>query len=61
MYTLEEAVGTIAHDWKWIWLIPGAGAVAVLAVFVTFFHEPRAGAPAALPDPQHEDYGEPPP
>jgi nucleoside transporter len=61
LYKLAEPVGTIAHDWKWIWLIPGIGAIAVLVVFVTFFREPRAESLAALPDPQRADYGEPPP
>ena len=40
-YTLENASGTIAHDWQGIWIYPAWGSVAVLAIFVVFFREPK--------------------
>ena len=40
-YTLENAIGTIAHDWQGIWIYPAWGSVAVLAIFVVFFREPK--------------------
>ncbi len=33
----------IAHDWKSIWLVPAAGAVAVLLIFAALFHEKGDG------------------
>ena len=42
-YTLENASGTIAHDWQGIWIYPAWGSVAVLAIFVVFFREPKKG------------------
>ncbi len=40
-YTLENASGTIAHDWQGIWIYPAWGSVAVLLIFVIFFREPK--------------------
>ena len=40
-YTLENASGTIAHDWQGIWIYPAWGSVAVLVIFVVFFREPK--------------------
>ncbi len=40
-YTLENAIGTIAHDWQGIWIYPAWGSVAVLVIFVVFFREPK--------------------
>ena len=40
-YTLENAIGTIAHDWQSIWIYPAWGSVAVLVIFVVFFREPK--------------------
>ena len=40
-YTLENASGTIAHDWQGIWIYPAWGSVAVLAIFIVFFREPK--------------------
>lgn len=36
-YTLENASGTIAHDWQGIWIYPAWGSVAVLLIFLIFF------------------------
>ena len=48
-HTLEKAQGTIAHDWKGIWMTPAIGAVVVMVVFLIFFREPAkaTAAPAA--------------
>jgi len=40
-YTLVEPIGSMAHDWKSIWIYPAWGSVAVLVVFVIFFREPK--------------------
>lgn len=40
-YTLPQAVGTIQHNWKAIWMQPAIGAAVVLVVFLIFFREPR--------------------
>jgi len=39
-YTLENAIGTIAHDWQGIWIYPAWGSVAVLVIFLVFFKNP---------------------
>lgn len=36
-HTLEQPVGSIAHDWQGIWIYPAFGSVAVLIIFVIFF------------------------
>jgi len=41
LHTLAEPRGAIAHDWQAIWMAPAWGAVAVLVVFLIFFHDPR--------------------
>lgn len=41
-HVLPQAVGTIQHDWRGIWMQPALGATAVLAVFLLFFREPKA-------------------
>lgn len=44
-HALPEPVDGLSHDWAAIWQIPGWGALAVLAVFLLFFRDPkRAGA-----------------
>ena len=48
-HKLPQAVGTIEHDWKGIWMLPALGAAGVLVVFLIFFREPRKTAPAAIP------------
>jgi MFS family permease len=40
-HTLSSPVGSIAHDWKHIWIYPGWGAVVVLVIFMIFFREPK--------------------
>ncbi len=40
-HTLTTPVGSIAHDWQGIWILPAWGAVIVLIIFMIFFHEPR--------------------
>jgi MFS family permease len=39
-YTLPTAVGSIAHNWQFIWLIPAIGSIAVLVIFLIFFRNP---------------------
>jgi nucleoside transporter len=45
-HTLAAPINGIAHDWKSIWLTPAWGALAVLVVFLVFFHHtsPRVAA-----------------
>ena len=40
-HVLSEPQGTIIHDWQAIWSLPAWGAVAVLAVFLLCFREPK--------------------
>ena len=40
-YKLATPVGSIEHDWRWIWLTPALLATAVLVLFLIFFREPR--------------------
>lgn len=36
-HTLEQPVGSIAHDWQGIWIYPAYGSMAVLIIFLIFF------------------------
>lgn len=36
-HTLEQPVGSIAHDWQGIWIYPAIGSIVVLIIFVSFF------------------------
>jgi nucleoside transporter len=36
-HTLEQSVGSIAHDWEGIWIYPAIGSIVVLVIFVLFF------------------------
>ncbi len=36
-HTLEQPVGSIAHDWHGIWIYPAIGSVVVLVIFAIFF------------------------
>ncbi|GAA4440200.1 nucleoside permease [Ravibacter arvi] len=36
-HTLEQPVGSIAHDWQGIWIYPAIGSIVVLIIFVLFF------------------------
>ena len=47
-HTLAQPQGAIAHDWHGIWIYPAWGAVAVLLIFVLFFHEPPKKTPATV-------------
>ena len=51
-YKFATPVGSIGHDWRWIWLIPGLLATGVLVLFLVFFREPRRGTagPDATPE-----------
>ena len=40
-HALATPVNGLAHDWKAIWLTPAWGSLAVLAVFLIFFREPK--------------------
>jgi hypothetical protein len=37
--TGKDALGNDLHDWKSIWLIPAAGALAVLVLFAFSFKD----------------------
>jgi nucleoside transporter len=50
-HKLPQAIGTIQHDWKGIWLQPAFGAVAVLVIFLIFFREPRKVAATPVDEP----------
>jgi MFS family permease len=39
-HTLEQASGTMAHDWQAIWIYPAWGSLAVLVIFLIFFRNP---------------------
>src|SRR3712207_9129544 len=39
-YKWDEPVGTIAHDWPWIWLTPAVGAAAGHRVVLAFLRVP---------------------
>jgi nucleoside transporter len=43
---LYRVEGPIAHDWFRIWLVPAAGAAAVLTLFFLFFQDRRRGSDA---------------
>lgn len=45
-YTLAGASGAIQHNWREIWLVPGAGATIVMVIFLLFFREPKRKTPA---------------
>lgn len=40
-HVLSHPAGRIVHDWRGIWMQPAIGAVAVLALFLLFFRDPR--------------------
>jgi nucleoside transporter len=44
-YKFATPVGSIEHDWQWIWLTPALLASAVLVLFLIFFRNPKR-APA---------------
>ncbi|HJU66544.1 MAG TPA: nucleoside permease [Gemmatimonadaceae bacterium] len=43
-YSLTSAAGAVSHDWRSIWVIPAAGAAAILLIFATLFR------PAKIPE-----------
>jgi MFS family permease len=47
-HKLAKPVGTITHDWHAIWMQPALGAVAVLAVFLLFFRDPKKEAISSM-------------
>jgi nucleoside transporter len=51
-YTLDSSIGTIAHDWRSIWMFPAWGAVAVLIVFLVFFRDRKQ---MTIATPQEQD------
>ena len=51
-YTLDSSIGTVAHDWRSIWMFPAWGAVAVLIVFLVFFRDRKQ---TTIATPQEED------
>jgi len=51
-YTLDSSIGTIAHDWRSIWMFPAWGAVAVLIVFLVFFRDLKQ---MTIATPQEQD------
>jgi nucleoside transporter len=43
LYAKTSAAGTVGHDWRTIWMVPAAGSVLVLVLFVAGFrNEERA-------------------
>jgi MFS family permease len=44
-HTFASSIGTIAHDWRSIWMYPAWGAVAVLIVFLIFFRDRKPSPP----------------
>jgi nucleoside transporter len=49
-HKLPQAIGSIQHDWKGIWMQPALGATAVLFIFLIFFREP-ARKPVSVAEP----------
>ncbi|MNC94159.1 hypothetical protein D3C83_109440 [compost metagenome] len=48
-YTLTDPAGVMAHDWRTIWLVPAAGAFAILLLFAGLFRPAAAPEPAPAP------------
>jgi nucleoside transporter len=55
-HTLSPAVGSIAHDWRGIWMYPAFMAVGVLILFLVLFRDPRRG-PTGTNNQTAADYG----
>ena len=50
-HKLAKPIGTIAHDWKNIWMTPAYLAAGVLVVFLIFFRDPvKSEAPSGVVD-----------
>jgi len=47
-HTLEQASGTMAHDWQGIWIYPAWGSLAVLVIFLIFFRNPGKKVSASV-------------
>jgi len=48
MYATTSAAGTVAHNWRSIWMVPAIGSAIVLFIFlVGFRNEERAPDPSA--------------
>ncbi len=43
-HTLTSLSGSIAHDWRGIWIYPALAAVIVLVIFMVSFREPKSKA-----------------